>query len=227
MLARASQRGFTLTELAIVAVIVTLIVGGVLRGQEMVVQARIRDVVNDLSGVPAAYNIYFDRYQAIPGDDPNAAARWPGFNAKSGGGDRIVSGKYMDPAPLDPTAGGFTVDNAQNESLAFWWDLRMAGFVAGAPSGPGAATQPSNAFGGIVGVQNGGLGFSTLIVCSSNVPARIAGPVDTMLDDARPDTGAVRAYRQSSSNEDVMGKAPNATAYEESGATQYVLCKRI
>jgi len=227
VLALASQRGFTLAELTIVAVIVTLLVGGVLRGQEMVVQARIRDVTNDLNGVSAAYQIYFDRYKAIPGDDRNGAARWPAFNAKSGGGDGLVSGKYMDPAPLDPTAATFTVDNTQNESLAFWWGMRMAGFVGGPPTGPGAATQPSNAFGGMVGVQTGGLGFSTLIVCSSNVPAVIAGPVDALLDDMRPDTGGVRAYRQSASNEDVMGKAPNVAAYDESSGAQYVLCKRI
>ena len=180
-----------MTELTIVAVIVTLLVGGVLRGEALIVQARIRDVVNDFNGVSAAYQIYFDRYKAIPGDDPNAGTRWSAFAAKPGGGDRIVSGRYMDPAPLDPTAAGFTVDNTQNESLAFWWDMRMAGFLSGSPSGPGAATQPINAFGGIVGVQAGALGLGTLVVCSSDVPAKIAGPVDTLLDDGRPDTGSV------------------------------------
>jgi len=221
------QHGFTLVEIAIVLVIVGLLLGGVLRGQEMVTQARIRDLINDMNGVSAAYAFYYDRYKALPGDDPNAAARWAAFGAKSGGGDGVVSGKYMDPAPPDPTAGGFTVDNAQNESLAFWWHLRMAGFIFGPGTGPGAATQPGNAVGGIVGVQTTGLNLTSLIVCESNVPDKMAGAVDTQMDDQRPHTGLVRAYQQSVSNEDITGKAPTGTSFVETGAAQYVICKAI
>lgn len=227
MLIPASQRGFTLVEIAMVLVIVALLMGGVLRGQELVTQARIRDVINDLSGVTAAYQFYYDRYKALPGDDGNAASRWAAYSAKAGGGDGAVSGKYMDAAPFDPTAGGFVVDNTQNEALAFWWHLRMAGFVAGPTTGPGAATQPNNSVGGIVGVQSSGLSLPSLIVCESNVPDKMAIAVDTQLDDQRPNAGQVRAFKQSSTNEDVMGKAPNVTDYQETGSTQYVLCKSI
>jgi len=210
-----------------VLVIVALLMGGVMRGQELVTQARIRDVMNDLSGVSAAYHFYFDRYRALPGDDGNAGARWPSFNAKSGGGNGVVSGKYMDAAPLDPTAAGFVVDNNQNEALAFWWHLRMAGYIAGPATGPGAATQPNNAVGGIVGVQTSGLDMSSLIVCESNVPDKIAGPVDAQVDDQRPNTGQIRAYKQTISSEDVMGKSPNVTTYAETGSNLYVVCKTI
>jgi prepilin-type N-terminal cleavage/methylation domain-containing protein len=227
MHAPSPQHGFTLVEIAIVLVIIGLLLGGVLRGQEMVTQARIRDVANDMNGLGAAYNFYYDRYKALPGDDPNAAARWPAFGAKSGGGDGVISGKYMDPAPPDPTAGGFTVDNSQNESLAFWWHLRMAGFIFGPSTGPGAATQPNNAVGGIVGVQTTGLNLTTLIVCESNVPDKIAGAVDTQMDDQRPHTGQVRAYLQTVQNEDITGKAPSGTSYVETGAAQYIICKTI
>lgn len=216
-----------MVETAMVLVIAALIMGGVLRGQELVTQARIRDVMNDLSGVSAAYHFYFDRYKAMPGDDFNAGARWPSFNAKPGGGNGVVSGKYMDAPPYDPTTAGFVVDNSQNEALAFWWHLRMAGYVAGAATGPGAATPPNNAVGGIVGVQTSGLDLSSLIVCESNVPDKIAGPLDAQLDDQRPNTGLVRGYKQSSSNEDVMGKSPNVTNYAETGSNLYVVCKAI
>ena len=210
-----------------VLVIVALLMGGVMRGQELVTQARIRDVMNDLGGVSAAYHFYFDRYKALPGDDFNAGARWPSFNAKSGGGNGVVSGKYMDAPPPDPTAAGFIVDNAQNEALAFWWHLRMAGYIPGPATGPGGATQPNNAVGGIVGVQTSGLGLASLIVCESNVPDKIAAAADTQLDDQRPNTGFVRAYKQSVSNEDVMGKAPNVTSYVETGSDLYVVCKTL
>lgn len=204
-----------------------MLLGGVLRGMELVTQARIRDVISDLNGVSAAYSFYYERYRTSPGDDPTAAGRWPAFGAKSGGGDGVVSGKYMDPAPPDPTAGGFTVDNTQNESLAFWWHLRIAGFLFGPATGAGAATQPSNVFGGLIGVQTGGLGLAGLIVCESNISDRVAGPVDAALDDQRPHTGRVRAYQQTVANEDIAGKSPTGPAYAETGTTQFVICKQI
>ncbi|MCZ7563013.1 MAG: prepilin-type N-terminal cleavage/methylation domain-containing protein [Burkholderiales bacterium] len=228
MRAPQRQHGYTLVEIAIVLVIAGLLLGGVLRGQEMATQARIRDMINDMNGLGAAYHFYYDRYKALPGDDPRAAARWgAALGAKSGGGDGVVSGRYMEPAPIDPTLGAFTVDNSQNESLAFWWHLRMGGFVFGPSTGVGAATQPSNSVGGLVGVQTGGLNFSSLIVCESNVRDKIAGAVDTQMDDQRPHTGLVRAYQQAVPNEDITGKTPSGTSYPESGAGRYVICKTL
>ena len=71
-----TQKGFTLVEIAIVLVIIGLLLGGILKGQEMITQAKIKNVVADFSGISAAYYGYQDRYRAIPGDDPNAATRW-------------------------------------------------------------------------------------------------------------------------------------------------------
>jgi len=82
-------RGFTLVEIAIVLVIVGLLLGGILKGQEMITQARIKNVIGDFSGIAAAYHGYQDRYRAIPGDDPGAA-RWTGATAGSGNG--VVAG---------------------------------------------------------------------------------------------------------------------------------------
>src|SRR2546430_13048603 len=73
---KSRQQGFTLVEIAIVLVIIGLLLGGILKGQEMITQAKIKNVIADFSGVSAAYHGYQDRYRAIPGDDPNAATRW-------------------------------------------------------------------------------------------------------------------------------------------------------
>jgi prepilin-type N-terminal cleavage/methylation domain-containing protein len=216
------QRGFTLVEISMVIVIAALIIGGVMRGQALVTQARIRDISNDLSGVAAAYNFYYDRYKAIPGDDAVAGNRWSPYGAKSGGGNGAISGKYFD--HKDPSA---LSDDDSDESSKFWWHLRLAGFIGGAGDGPDATATPSNSVGGIVGVQTGGLGLSPLIVCESSVPDRIASAVDAQLDDGLPNSGTVRAYKQSSSIEDVTGKTPNVTAYEETGTSQFVVCKMI
>src|SRR5690242_7737866 len=79
--------GFTLVEIAIVLVIIGLLLGGILKGQEMITQARIKNVVNDFNGVTAAYFAYQDRYKAIPGDDNGAGGRWTASAAVSGSGN--------------------------------------------------------------------------------------------------------------------------------------------
>jgi prepilin-type N-terminal cleavage/methylation domain-containing protein len=225
---QARQSGFTLVEIAIVLVIIGLLLGGILKGQEMITQARIKNVTNDFNGSTAAYFSYQDRYKAVPGDDGRASTRWASFGAKNGGSDGSIAGKYMDTPPADPTT--MTVDNTQNESLNFWWHLRAAGFIPGPTTGAGAATQPNNAVGGIIGVQNGAFTAPTnltgLVVCSSNIPDKIASAVDTQLDDQRSAAGSMRAYKQASTNEDITGKAVTSD-YVEDGATQYIICKTV
>src|SRR5260370_17027828 len=103
---RKSQ-GFTLVEIAIVLVIIGLLLGGILKGQEMITQAKIKNVIADFSGISAAYHGYVDRYKKIPGDDPCAAGtvtlgncgtttgRWTAATAAAGTG--IVAGPYNTP----------------------------------------------------------------------------------------------------------------------------------
>src|SRR5256885_676312 len=45
------QHGFTLVEIAIVLVIIGLLLGGILKGQEMITQAKIKNVIADFSGL--------------------------------------------------------------------------------------------------------------------------------------------------------------------------------
>jgi prepilin-type N-terminal cleavage/methylation domain-containing protein len=236
---KAKQAGFTLLEIAIVLIVTGLLLGGILKSQEMITQARIKNVVNDFNGITAAYIAYQDRYSAVPGDDNLAATRWADPNLpggpKNGNGSGLIGGKYMASPPADLLAA--TVDDTAGESNNFWWHLRLAGFVAGATSGRGAWSQPVNAVGGLLGVQNGSPGtgaaaprLAGLVLCSANVPDKIARAVDTQLDDHLSSTGQMFAYPQGSeSNPDIDGAIPiyAATAYVETGSNQYVICKRI
>src|SRR5271170_940160 len=74
---KRQQSGFTLVEIAIVLVIIGLLLGGILKGQEMITQAKIKNVVSDFNGITAAQYAYQDRYHQLPGDDPVTATRWP------------------------------------------------------------------------------------------------------------------------------------------------------
>ena len=66
---RRAQSGFTLVEIAIVLVIIGLLLGGVLKGQELIENGRVKSAAADMNGITAAYNSYLDRYRKLPGDD--------------------------------------------------------------------------------------------------------------------------------------------------------------
>jgi prepilin-type N-terminal cleavage/methylation domain-containing protein len=220
---RTKHAGFTLVEIAIVLVIIGLLLGGILKGQEMITQAKIKNVVADLSGVSAAYYGYQDRYKALPGDD-KGATRWSG--ADPGDGDGIILGTYVS-----------TVDT--DESYNFWHHLRLAGFVSGT-----GKDQPFNAVAGKMGVQTGngvkgasGLGtvlgsgaaattpFASLILCSANLPDKIAVSVDAQMDDGKSETGSVRGQLQAQPNPAIDATA--ASAYTEDGVSLYVICRQM
>jgi prepilin-type N-terminal cleavage/methylation domain-containing protein len=216
-----TQAGFSLLEITIVLVIIGLLIGGIRWGQELVVSSRGKAVVIDLNQVSAAVALYQDRYRAIPGDDALAQERWnwtavPAA-APSSPGNRIVDGAYNAPAAVP-----------EPESRLFWWHLRQAGFLAGPtdPASPAlAAQQPTNAVGGMIGVTTGSgaatVGLNGLIVCTANLPGKIAIAVDIRLDDGKSADGAVRAQRQSAPNENI-GTA--AVDYVEDSGT-YLLCR--
>ena len=63
-----NQKGFTLVEIAIVLVIIGLLLGGVLKGQELIENSKIKSVSQDFDGISAAYYAYQDRVGRIPGD---------------------------------------------------------------------------------------------------------------------------------------------------------------
>ena len=65
--------GFTLIELSIVLVIIGLIAGGVLVGQDMIKAAEIRSQVAQISGYDQAFNAFRTKYSGMPGDMNNAA----------------------------------------------------------------------------------------------------------------------------------------------------------
>jgi len=213
-------KGFTLVEIAIVLVIIGLLLGGILKGQEMITQAKIKNVIADFSGISAAYHGYQDRYRAIPGDDPNAATRWAGATAGNGNGQ--VAGKYNSATATDESR--------------LWWDhLRRSGFVSG-----NGTNQPFNAVTGMIGIQTGdaatptvgpalkdasGNGFVGLIICSANLLDKITIAADTQMDDGVPNAGTVRGQLQTAPNPDI---AANASAtYAETGTNVYTICRSL
>jgi prepilin-type N-terminal cleavage/methylation domain-containing protein len=218
------QSGFTLVEIAIVLVIIGLLLGGILKGQEMITQARIKNVINDFNGISAAYFSYQDRYRAIPGDDQGAEARWSGGTAALVGQTSGTSANGTVDGNWNAATGG----PPEAESRLFWWHLRLAGFIPG-PTTPASqgSSQPTNAFGSLIGVQTGTgaatVNLSGLIVCSSGIPDKVAIAVDTQMDDQGSNTGSVRAMQTGGTP--ALGAA--AANYQETGSLQYIVCKGV
>ena len=231
MKAIKKQGGFTLVEIAIVLVIIGLLLGGVLKGQELINSAKIKNLVADMNGISTAVYAYQDRFKALPGDDGIAATRWA--TAVAGNANATLEGAFNSSA-------------AGDESRKFWQHLRLAGFIGGDPD----TTQPINAVGGITGVQWGAgnqtvaaltQGLAGLVVCQSNILGRIAESMDNQLDDGKPNSGAVRSWTQGAGllvaadgavlavdiTVAAAGKTSPAVSYVDDGNTMYTVCKKV
>ncbi|MGE5319259.1 MAG: type II secretion system protein, partial [Hyphomicrobiaceae bacterium] len=91
------QSGFTLIEIAIVLVIIGLLLGGILKGQELINSARVKNLAADFRNIPVFIYGYQNKFKALPGDDPNAAAHVGGTITpaiQNGNGDGVINGAW-------------------------------------------------------------------------------------------------------------------------------------
>src|ERR1700752_4664261 len=92
---RKKNQGFTLIEIAIVLVIIGLLLGGILKGQELITSARVRNVISQQDGTKAAFFGFQDRFRALPGDYAQAAttiACTPACSNGNGNGQVTANG---------------------------------------------------------------------------------------------------------------------------------------
>lgn len=214
MTSKHQQSGFTLVEIAIVLVIIGLLLGGILKGQELIENSRVTNAVNDINGTKAAAYAYVDRYKQLPGDDAGAvAARGTSWGSVTAGNGNGVFGN------TNQTPFGGT-----GEPIQFWQHLRAAGFVNGDPAASGVVALPKNAFGGLTGATRLTTQLNNMnskVICLSQVPGKAAIAIDNRLDDGNPQTGAARAIAGAAGTNQAPG-ATAATAYSEDNT--YTLC---
>jgi len=90
------HKAFTLIELSIVLVIISLVVGGIVGGKSLIKSAEVTSITSDLDKYTAYIYLFQDQYDYLPGDIPNAKDYWPdnsrgtGFIARNGNGDRSI-----------------------------------------------------------------------------------------------------------------------------------------
>ena len=228
MTMRNARRAFTLVELSIVLVIIGLIIGSVLTGQQIIQNARITNAINSIQAYEAQFQTYAQNYGVPPGDDPSATARFPNGNAVgNGGGDGNVGTTTSFNSPSSVSGDAL---NTAGESRLVWSHLRAAGLVKNQISSGNNAVQPPNPFGGLFGFQTGA--FTTLtgtVLCLNNVPADAAQAIDTRLDDGIANKGNIQANTTGSGGD--VSQSPTATSGTDTtgygSGTTYTLCIKM
>lgn len=154
--ARAKESGFTLVELAIVLVIIGLIVGGVLVGQDLIKAAELRATSSDIEKYNAAANTFRNRFNGLPGDLLAGRADQFGMPSRTGDAGEGDGNGLMEGCAESASALGC-------ETAIFWVDLTRAQLIANAFTvGAGAsdgiddtALAAGDAFGEIANVSDG------------------------------------------------------------------------
>jgi prepilin-type N-terminal cleavage/methylation domain-containing protein len=199
------QSGFTLIEIAIVLVIIGLLLGGVLKGQELITGARVRNLIQQQDGVKAAYFGFLDRYRALPGDYSTATTNIKGTTGDGDGNGQVAAGA---------------------ESVLAWEHLAKAGFINGSYVASGAtkptdSNNPKNPYAGYMqlvydSVYGDAAGSKRHnLKTGANVPVDIIAELDRKVDDGAPRTGA---FQSSTQNAD-WGVAEDCIAAGNASAT--------
>ena len=187
-----NQSGFTLVEIAIVLVIIGLLLGGVLKGQELINSAKVKNFINDFKTAPLFIYGYQDKFRALPGDDGKVVEHL--------GQTATAAGVTL----LTPTAasGNGRIEGAYNsviatdETVAFWQHVRLANLSSGSTKfSPVASDVPTNADGGRIGIQSDipikGM-TGSYFVCSDGIQGKFAKQIDITMDDGNTAGGSVR-----------------------------------
>jgi prepilin-type N-terminal cleavage/methylation domain-containing protein len=200
------QRGFTLVEIAIVLVIIGLLLGGILKGQELITSARVRNIADQNSGVQAAYFGFIDRYRQIPGDMAPVAACDAIGTALTGCPGAGIGGNGNGRLDSQDDAAAAGADVQFGEASALWSQLSSAGFIQGNYVGGAASAAtyqaqniaPINAFNGYIMLtrtsqyQPAGGSVRLAMVLGKNIPVNVMRELDVKIDDGLPDSGVLR-----------------------------------
>ena len=211
------QNGFTLIEIAIVLVIIGLLLGGIMKGQELINSAKVKNLATDFRNIPVFIYGYQDKFKTLPGDDPNVLAHL-GIQGTQGptppAGNGLIDGSWNSTTTTD-------------ESYLFWQHIRLAGLAPGSTDITKPEYIPRNAVGGQIGITNAlnspiiGLKGS-YIICSDGIPGKFAKQLDTTMDDGNTATGSMMVVAAGTTT--AVLPLPTASIADD---TPYLVCMGV
>ena len=227
------NKGFSLIELSIVLVILGLLTGGILTGQNLIRAAELRSITTSMQSYQTATYSFRDKYLALPGDMRNATDFWS--DAVNGDGD----------GQIEPA----TSDGGDGEMFGFWEQLALSGLIEGSYSGAsgdgGAGLQDAVIGTNVPAGKISSSGWTMLYVGTvasgdtdyfagnygnafiygtkltddvtggAVIKPEEAWNVDTKIDDGKPEQGKIRGYENLS--------AADATACSNTATSDYSL----
>ena len=217
---KSQQSGFTLVEIAIVLVIIGLLLGGILKGQELINSAKVKNLATDFKNAPLAIYGYQDRFRAVPGDDPRADTNLPGGTAADkGDGNGRIDGEWNS-------------EVATVESAKYWRAVRLANFAAGPTDMallPGY--YPTNVEGGRIGITGATVAqvpiigmTGSYVFCSSGILGKFARQLDNTIDDGNTTTGSIRVRALVTGGTVAAPAAAIASTVTDFDTTGYTVC---
>lgn len=249
-----NQQGFTLIELSIVLVIIGLIVGGVLVGQDLIKTAEVRAAIAQIEKYNSAVNTFRGKYNGVPGDLEQAQATAFGLYSATaatgapafyGDGNGLLEGGAASGAAPAGT-------NIIGENAIFWRHLSEANIVDGAfgTIGTGALTAASGAYavavttpsqaiptsklgpaGSITVYGNSGLNYYQIVpitqIATTGAPTLGTNgmtPIQAYNIDAKIDDGAPNAGTVLARSIATGATLNTATTYQGSGTASTTAC---
>jgi type II secretory pathway pseudopilin PulG len=143
--APAEAAGYTITEVAVVLTVMGLVVGGVLKAQEMIENARITATLAQVQQFRAAVEQFKMKYDALPGDFLAAQTYISGGSIVNGNGNGVIGVRDRFPATagtgpgLPDSNNGCQVGSGSQvagtneflEARQFWLQMSATGLLSG------------------------------------------------------------------------------------------------
>ncbi len=228
-----NNRGFTLIELSIVLLIISLITGGIIAGRSLVQSAKLTDLADTVNKYQTATRAFELQYHALPGDIANATEYWPGQTYSGNDNGNITETSQGGANAAD----GGSADVTENRT--YFEQLALAGLVEGSydstTSGKSFALFPEKAYFipiyssreqlfGCFGVcsfsESNYLRLANIGTTGPLTPVAFLSPpdaktLDMKIDDGRPGTGAVTVIN--------FTDCTNVANYSSMGSAKYKL----
>lgn len=125
---RQAERGFTLVELAIVMIIIGLLIGGILKGQELIGNARVSSSIAQIKAIEVGINTFRDKYSGYPGDILNPPAQVPNCTAALAPTCAQVGNGN---SRIGAAGAGQAIATAANENSAAFAQMTAADMLSG------------------------------------------------------------------------------------------------